>query len=266
MMEVHMSQLADKRDLKPSQIVSLKVAMAGLQAAWDAVLPRSSAEQCSSALYDPCIVSRRQIPCWYGARCWKLHCPYAHPNNSELGRQQHETSAGHAAADSVPVVAQRASAEAFEGPPPQPTEVASDPVGGRADSAASCTAIVLPPTPCEETQRSNDDLHQISPPCDSREPAVRDTCAQIRMQPWDEGRDNDDNDLELAQAIAMSMQSSSATLPVRRLRQEGPQPTAISGQLCGDCNPPESWTPHFAAGSCSRCRRRVEITFRRPGI
>ena len=336
-MEQNICQLADKQDLKSSQIVSLKATMAGLRVAWDAVLPGSPPVQLGSALFEPATRSSpaARVPCWHGARCWRLHCPYAHPGDppDHAGQQHDGTTGSHRASHgpareaSAPVshVVQVASALTPVGLHLQatlPASAGSDRISGSAlvqhhprtaanasgddistvsdggsGLARACAAatpfsapgplvLLSAPHGGAFSQRSEDALRHVLPPCaDIRSGISHMPSAVQQVEPHQacashtsatRGNQPDvppicmqdavnDEDVELARAVAMSLQPSCSVLPVQTLgrqRRGHSHHASTAAQLCGDCNPPFSWRPHFAPGSCSRCRARVEIIFR----
>lgn len=90
---------------------------------------------------------------------------------------------------------------------------------------------------------------------------------------------NDENDSDLAQAIAFSLrdqQSHVGTQTRHTDAPEGQQPhpdahrrstarnrlaVPVTTPLCGDCQPPASWQPRFGRNRCSRCNTRADVIF-----
>ena len=75
-----LAQLIDQAALKPSQLASLRVSRAALNELWDALLPLPVPAPHPSVLPGAAEVPLRGRPCWYGLNCRSGTCPFWHPS------------------------------------------------------------------------------------------------------------------------------------------------------------------------------------------
>ena len=224
LVELHICQLADKPHLQPSQLVSLRAAMVGMQAAWDAVLPLCSPTQpvlVPPELHDAPPVG--QVACWHGVHCWRPHCPYNHPCIRASSRQYNERAPGFqnascvrpsagapAPAEAISAGASRmfsetSAASVYHGATSTAgTQSVTDPVADALQGEASCDNT--PPASGGEVQ-TNVAAHVAGSSSDCTPPAravADDTCGLDAF--------HDEEDPDLAEAIAMSLHASANTI------------------------------------------------------
>ena len=281
LLELNLIALIDKEHMQPSHLAALKASQASLDTLWLAILPRSDAAYSCASDATRVSTSPSCRRCHFGLGCWRADCPYSHPSPAAgahfvamHGQLGPGPESAHVSLASAPPAGNACRCENF---PPTDQTSAAEPIA--VESTESGTSMLGRLEVVRMPPHGEEEAVEVS----QRPEAAEDFQPGTLVHTWD-GASDDDPDL--AEAVAMSLQHSSLVMPARVPRGPGHQGrhaflqqgvrytgradgrgqgSPISPPLCGDCSPPSSWPPRFSPGCCSRCHARVDILFW-PGV